>query len=117
MLKEKNEERLLRLVVYQEVQRAFADHTKDDKSNKTDDGDEYLSIDDVAKMLCVKRDTVKKMNVQRRIPFDKPNKFPRYKRSDVLAYMKRIHVKSMAEIEDDAEDYQLIPLGIGKSKQ
>lgn len=100
-LKNVFDEATLRKIIYEEVKRGLMEAAKP----KAVDVEDYLTIDDVAKMLCVKRDTVKKMNVERKIPFDKPNKFPRYRRSDVLAYMKKIHVKSMDEIEKDAEEY------------
>lgn len=39
------------------------------------------------------------MNVERKIPFDKPNKFPRYRKSDVLAYMKKIQDDFIAKMK------------------
>ena len=102
---DKSDEEFIRKIIYEEVKRAFSEMKFESRPSKADTGEEFLSIDDVAAMLCVKRTTVKRMNVERKIPFDKPNKFPRYRKSDVLAYMKKVHIKSMDEIHKDAEEY------------
>ncbi len=85
-------------LLYMVVRKAITDHLVQENLQRTSDGDEFLNIRQVSSLLGIKESTLKKMNVNRVIAFEKPNKYPLYRKSAVMKYIESKHVKSRDEI-------------------
>lgn len=89
----------LKLIINRELHKTLQEFTQFKRSKNPKDDDEYITMDELAALLRVKRSTIKKYNVERRISFVKAGRNPLYKKADVLAYINGCKVKSMDEIK------------------
>lgn len=67
-------------------------------------GKDVLTLEEAAKFMGIARSSLYKMTHEQTIPFYKPNgKMIFFEKSDLLAWVRKNHVSSEAEISEEAE--------------
>lgn len=77
------------------------------KENKPNIEDEFLTMEDVSKLLRVSIATLHSLTSKRKLTFYQPNKANLFKKSDVLAYIEQFKKPSKESIILEAHEFLL----------